>query len=388
MNYSKLFSEIALRTKPSVIRSIMSRIQPDTISFAAGQPAHVIFPKERIRETMLSFLDRHGAEPLQYSSTIGYRPLRKWIAESTKHASVENVLIISGAQQAIDFMARVFINKGDKVAVAAPTYTAAISSFEAYGAELIEIKCDNDGMIPQSMEEAFQKKPKFVYCIPNFMNPTGVDMTIQRRQIMVELARQYDIHILEDDPYGKLRFEGSDQPTLLDLAPERVVYTGTFSKVFAPGFRVGWLIAPSEIREKMTFIKAADDLQVSTFTQMLIYDALKDSFYDGQIKRVRKYYMDQRNLMISAMKHYLPDWVTYQVPQGGFFVWCSLPAKINTVKMLDMAFQSKVAYIPGQPFYSHGEGKNCLRLSFSLPSKEEINLGMSRLAKVLTTSLN
>ena len=382
MNFSNRFSDAAKRMRPGSIRAISNRMQPGTISFAPGMPAFSTFPVERITEITGKMLAKYGPPAMQYSGTEGFMPLREWIAEQMPHTTADNVQIISGSQQAIDLTCRIFVNPGQKVAASAPTYTGALSTMAPYGPNFIDIASDVDGMIPESVEAALQQSPQFLYCIPNFMNPTGVDMSLERRHAIVDLAKKYGVPILEDDPYGALRFAGDPKPSLYELAPDHVIYAGTFSKILAPGFRVGWIIAPREARERLTLAKQSADLQVSTYTQRLLYEALGDGFIEEQIQRVRTYYYQQRNLMVEAMDQYFPAAVKYNPPSGGMFVWCELPEHIDATKLIDVALDAKVAYVPGQPFYPNGGGENTLRLSFSLATPDEIDEGLARLGKV------
>jgi len=313
--------------------------------------------------------------------------LREWVANSIEGAAPENVQIVSGSQQAIDLAGRIFLNPGDKVALSAPTYTGGISTLKVYRPTFVEIECDDQGMIPDSVEKALQQSPKFLYCIPNFMNPTGVDMSLERRESVVALARQYEVPILEDDPYGALRFEGEAKPNLYELGPDCVLYGGTFSKIFAPGFRVGWIVAPLEAREKLTQAKQSADLQVANYNQRLLFEAIQDGFIETQIEQVRSYYYAQRNLMMEAIDEYFPKAVEYEAPAGGMFVWCRLPEHIDTTVLLERALEAEVAYVPGTPFYAHGGGRNTMRLSFSLATADEIDEGLARLGKVIQEAL-
>ncbi|MCB0015698.1 MAG: PLP-dependent aminotransferase family protein, partial [Anaerolineales bacterium] len=246
MSLDAHFSQLARRIEPAAIRKVMALASaPDVIAFTGGKPAPNLFPLEAIRQKTSTVLDEHGPESLQYASTDGYLPLRQWVAGRLPgDIKAENLMIISGSQQAIDLVGRVFIDPGDKVVVAAPTYTAALTTLRVYGPEFLEVECDGDGMLPESLEAALQQGVKLIYAVPNFMNPTGVDMSRERRQQLADLARQYDVPVLEDDPYGDLRFEGETPPNVYELAPDRTIYAGTFSKILMPGLRLGWLTGP------------------------------------------------------------------------------------------------------------------------------------------------
>lgn len=382
MNFNELFSNASTRMRPSSIRSVFFRMKPGSISFAGGMPAYATFPVEHIKSITTKMLDKYGPEAMQYAATEGFEPLREWVASQLRPAEAANVQIISGSQQSIALTGLTLLNPGDKVAISAPTYTGALSTLAPYGPTFLDIDCDNDGMIPESVEAALQQSPKFIYCIPNFLNPTGVDMSLERRHALVELAAKYNVPILEDDPYGELRFEGEPKPTLYELAPDRVIYAGTFSKTLAPGFRVGWIVAPLAARERLTLAKQATDLQVSTYTQRLLYEAIQDGFLEAQIERLRSYYYQQRNLMIEAIDQYFPKEVTYNAPAGGMFVWCRLPEQLNAAEVLEKALDALVAYVPGAPFFPNEGGHNSLRMSFSLATPDEIDEGVQRLGRV------
>ncbi|MEM7111845.1 MAG: PLP-dependent aminotransferase family protein [Chloroflexota bacterium] len=387
MGISQNFAKRVGRMKPAAIRGILARMGPDCISLAAGKPAESLFPLETIYEKTGHMLEKNGPESMQYFSTTGFEPLREWVASRVPGAKASNVLPINGSQQAIDIMGKLFVDPGDKVAVSAPTYTAAFSTLDTYEAEFIAVDSDTDGMIPESVEAVLQQAPKFLYCIPNFMNPTGVCMTLERRQAIVDLARQYQVPILEDDPYGDLRFEGEPLPNLFELAPEQVIYAGTFSKILAPGFRVGWMISSDEVFNELMMTKQVSDLQVSTYAQMLLYEVVQGGFIEGQIERICAYYKKQRDTMLAAMDKHFPEGVTYERPSGGMFIWCELPEHLDATEIVADAIAADVAYVPGEPFFPPGQGKNTLRLSYSMASLEEIEVGIKRLGKVFKKAI-
>lgn len=387
MGISQHFATRVARMKPAAIRGILAQMGPDCISLAAGKPAESLFPLEAVYEKTGNVLEKYGPESMQYFSTTGFEPLREWVASRVPGAKASNVLPISGSQQAIDIMGKLFVDPGDKVAVSAPTYTAVFSTLDTYQPDFIAVASDKDGMIPESVEAALQQSPKFLYCIPNFMNPTGVCMTLERRQQIVALAQKYNIPILEDDPYGELRFEGEPLPNLFELAPEHVIYAGTFSKILAPGFRVGWMVGSDEVFEQLMITKQVGDLQVSTYTQMLLYEVVGNGFIEGQIGRICAYYKKQRDTMLAAMEKHFPPEVRYERPSGGMFIWCELPKHLDTAEIVEAAIEADVAYVPGAPFFPNGEGKNTLRLSFSMASLAEIETGIERLGEVFAEAI-
>ena len=376
--------------QPAAIRAIVARIQPDFVPFAAGKPAEHLFPLEEIYQQTGQLLEKYGGSALQYSGTAGFGPLREWVAGNTPPATADNVLIISGSQQGIDLMGKVFVDEGDKVVLSAPTYTAAISSLQVYGPEFISVGYDNEGFDPAELEATLDQHAgeiKFIYAIPNFMNPSGIAMTLDRRRHLVELARKYDLLIMEDDPYGQLRFAGEPLPHLYELAPERVVYAGTFSKVIAPGMRVGWLVGPSEIIPKLTIAKQTTDLQVGGYQQTLLYEVVQNIGFDAHIEQVRSYYKRQCEVMLEEIEDRFPAAVAYTRPPGGMFIWCTLPEGHNTTDILEEAMKQKVAYVPGEAFFANGKGQNSFRLSFSQATEEQIREGIEVLGSLLAAIL-
>lgn len=386
MTLSRHFSDRAQRMKPLAIRDILRRgAGPNIIPFIAGQPVPHLFPASAIGYRANQVAET--ADSLQYASTEGYQPLREWLAYQTTGVPANNILIISGSQQALELAGKLFIMPGDKIAVAAPTYAGAIGTFQVYGADLIGVACDDEGMLPAALEAALQQSPKLLYCIPNFMNPTGVDMSLARRQQVVELAEKYGVIIIEDDPYGALRFEGESQPNLFELAPQQVIYASTFSKTVAPGLRLAWIIAPDWAWDKLVMAKQTADLQSASYTQQVIHALLEDGLLPPQIDRLCTYYRQQRDWMLAAMARHFPHEVRYAKPKGGMFIWCELPQHINTTTLLEEALAQNVAYMPGAPFYADGSGQNTLRLSFTLASETEIEEGIARLGNIFKGAL-
>ncbi len=383
MSITEKFSQRAGWIKSASIRLVNERIAGlNAISFTAGKPAPHLFPVELAYEQTGNMLEKYGGDAMQYSPTQGFLPLREWIAKRTPPAKAENIQMAAGSQQAIDLTGKLFVDPGDLVVVSDPTYTTAINTLSMYGAKYIGIPCDNAGMLTEKVEQALQQSPKLIYCTPNFMNPSGVSMSLERRQQLAALAQAYDTPILEDDPYGALRFEGEHLPNLYELAPQHVIYAGTFSKVIAPGFRLGWIAANQSVLKKLTQTKQSSDLQVSTYVQMLVCEMLETGFYDAQVAKARNYYHRQRDSMLTAMQRHFPPQVQYESPAGGMFFWASLPEGMDAGKVLEAAIDAKVAYVPGQSFYANGEGKNTMRLSFSVSTEEEIKEGIKRLGDV------
>jgi 2-aminoadipate transaminase len=383
----------------SVIRELLKLTeQPDIISFAGGLPAPEVFPIKEFQAACNYVLENQGPQALQYSITEGYRPLREMLAERTaRFASVsvtpENILITSGSQQALDFIGRIFINPGDHIVVENPTYLGALQAWNAYGAQYITVPSDENGMVTDELEKALRVGPKFIYVLPNFQNPSGTTLSLERRQQLVELADRYGVPIVEDDPYGQLRFEGESLPSVVSLDSEyrgddgcytgNVIYLSTFSKLLAPGIRLAWVIAPEQVIHKLVQTKQAADLNTSAFNQMTAYEVGKDGFLDEHVKHIRAVYKERRDVMLEMMEEMFPREVHWTHPQGGMFLWGILPEELDAAKVLKLAVQRKVAFVPGDSFHSNGGGKNTMRLNFSYSNPENIREGITRLGAVL-----
>ena len=384
MDFTRHFAKRTKNMKPSAIREVLKLTQKsDIISFAGGLPAPGLFPVDAIKQAADTVLSTKGAAALQYSTTEGYAPLRNYVASRMQGVSADNVQITSGSQQGLDLVAKVLFDPGDYVAVGAPTYMGALRAFDAYEVRYLSVDCDEQGMIPESLETALKQGVKLIYVIPNFDNPTGVTMSLARREALVSLARQYQVPVYEDDPYGELRFEGESSPSLHALAPELVIYGGTFSKIMVPGFRLGWLIAQEALLVPIVRAKQAADLHTTIFNQMIAYEISKDGFMEEQIKKVRHYYHQQRDLMLHALESYFPEGVHWTRPSGGMFLWVTLPAHVNASEMVYDAVEQQVAYVPGEPFFTDGQGLNTFRLSYSVATPEQIDVGMKRLGDVI-----
>ncbi len=394
------FAQRTERMAGSAIRELLKLTEsPEIISFAGGLPAPEIFPKEEFLAAAARVLTaENGALALQYGTTEGYRPLREMIARHTArygiHVNCDNLLITSGSQQALDLLGKIFINRGDRIVVEAPTYLGALQAWNAYGAEYVTVPLDQDGMDTDALEAALCTGPKFIYALPNFQNPSGVTMSLARRQRLVELAERYGVPIVEDDPYGQLRYEGEHLPSLVTLDAQRteqcdlcytgnVIYLSTFSKILAPGLRVAWVIAPPNVIQKLTLAKQGADLQTSTFNQMAIHELAQGGFLDRHIQIIREVYRTRRDAMLSAMQEHFPRSVRWTKPAGGLFLWGILPDGINAQHVLKAAVQDKVAFVPGAAFYPHGEGVNTMRLNFSNMPIAKIHDGIARLGRAL-----
>jgi len=392
------FAQRTQRMKSSTIRELLKLTeQPDVISFAGGLPATDVFPVQEILEACGRVLQDGGAYSLQYGSTEGYKPLREMIARHTARYGIqispENIVITSGSQQALDLIGKIFINRGDRIVVESPTYLGALQAWNAYGAEYIPVPSDENGMITTELEKALRTGPKFIYALPNFQNPTGSTLTLERRYHLVELADRYGVPIIEDDPYGQLRFEGEHLPSLVVIDNNihtndgcytgNVIYLSTFSKTLAPGLRLAWVIAPVEVIRKIVLAKQGTDLNSATFNQVLAHEVGQHGFIDRHVKHICEVYKERRDVMLDSLTELMPPGVQWTHPQGGLFLWATLPEGMDTAKLFPEAVAEKVAYVPGESFHPCGGGENTMRLNFSYSRPELITEGISRLARMI-----
>src|SRR5512139_2333726 len=391
------------RMGSSVIRELLKLTeQPDIISFGGGLPAPEVFPLKEFQEACNTVLQHDGALALQYGATDGYRPLREMIARHTGRYSVQvspdNVLITSGSQQALDFIGRVFINRGDHIVCESPTYLGALQAWNAYGAQYISVRADENGMIVDELEAALRIGPKFIYTLPNFQNPSGSTLSLERRMKMIELADKYGVPIVEDDPYGQLRYEGDHIPSVVALDSKyrgpngghytgNVIYLSTFSKLLAPGLRLAWVIAPPQVIRKLVMTKQAADLHTSTFNQHVAYEVAKGGFLDEHVKVIRATYKERRDVMIEMMEEMFPAGVSWTKPLGGMFLWGILPEGMDAAEVLKRAIEKKVAFVPGAAFHPCGGGANTMRLNFSYSSPDMIREGITRLGTTLKETI-
>ncbi len=387
-----------LRTKGSTIRELLKLTQrPEVISFGGGLPAPEVFPVKRFEEACHTVLEEHGAQALQYGATEGYEPLRELIAQNLGRygivAKSENVLITAGSQQALDLIGKLLIDSGDRVLVEAPTYLGALQAFTVYGAQYVSVPVDDNGLRTDQLESALRQRPKFMYILPNFHNPAGVTLSEERRHELIFLADRHGIPIIEDDPYGQLRYEGEHLPPLVvldhktfrrydELTSGNVMYLSTFSKTLAPGIRLAWIVAPSEVISRLVLLKQAADLQTATFNQMVAYEVAKDGFLDQHVKLIREIYRERRDVMLRALEEFFPSEVTWTHPQGGLFLWITMPAGSDCRSLFRAALAEDVAFVPGDCFYANDAAKGCrhMRLNFSFCGTEQIREGIRRLS--------
>lgn len=385
------YAERMNHLKASEIREILKLTeQPEIISFAGGLPAPELFPVEEMKQVAVQVLNEQGQAALQYSKTEGYDPLRRQIAQILNKRGVNidfrQILITNGSQQGLDFAGRVFIDKGDKIICESPTYLAAISAFKAYQASFVEVEMDEEGMIIDALEKALAENPdaKFIYTIPDFQNPTGRTMSLERRKRLIELANQYDIVVVEDNPYGELRFEGESFPAIKSFDTEsRVIYLGTFSKTFAPGLRLGWVAASPEIFSKFVIVKQGADLQANSLVQRDAALFIEKFGLDQHVEKIKAVYRKRRDLMVQTIREEFPADVKYTYPEGGLFLWVTLREDLDAAAVLQEALKEKVAFVPGGSFFPNGGRKNHCRLNYSNMPDERIVEGIKRLGRVL-----
>jgi 2-aminoadipate transaminase len=393
MDVSKHYSDNVKRMKSSAIRELLAvSQQPGVISFAGGLPNPQAFPLDYINVIIQEILKEEPHKAFQYGTTQGRVTLRKAIASMVSGYGIttdsDDILITVGSQQALDLIGRVFINPGDTVFLGLPTYLGGINVFRAYGAHMVGIPVDGHGMDIDFLEKSIvtaQKqgaRTKVIYSVPTFQNPAGVDMSSDRRKRLVELAEQHNLVLLEDDPYGRLRFEGEHLKPLKSYS-DNVVYMATFSKILSPGFRLAYVIAPEEILSKMVLAKQSVDLCTPTLTQSIAQRFITDGYLDKHIPFIIDMYKRKRDIMISALNEYFPDGCTWTHPHGGMFLWATLPETIDTRDMFQYAIQEKVAYVHGRAFYVNGGGEHSMRLNFSFPDDDGITEGIERLGRTI-----
>ncbi|MES2048215.1 MAG: PLP-dependent aminotransferase family protein [Pseudomonadota bacterium] len=385
------FSERAEQLQSSVIREILKITQrPEVISFAGGLPSPDTFPVERMRAAFDKVLFENGKTALQYGPTDGYGPLRSFIADSlsTSESTIlpEQIMMVSGSQQALDLVGKVLIDKGSKVMVETPSYLGALQAFSVYQPNIISVEMDEHGLVPASVA-ANGAGARLLYALPNFQNPTGRTLSVERRFELVEICARLGVPLIEDNPYGDLCYSGEPLPKLLNMNPGSVIYMGSFSKVLTPGIRLGYVVAPIPLIRKLEQAKQASDLHTSTLTQMAVYEVIKDGFLSEHIPTIRSFYSGQCDVMLAAMTKYFPPSVTWTRPEGGMFIWVTLPAHIDSKKLLDAALEQNVAFVPGGPFYASNPETNTLRLSFVTVSPERINEGIEKLGHLIKAML-
>jgi 2-aminoadipate transaminase len=388
MHYT--FASRMEKTPRSFIREILKVTQrPEIISFAGGLPNPHLFPVHELAETARAVIAEEGGSALQYSTTEGHLPLRTWIADRYKKrlgidVTPEEILITNGSQQCLDLIGKVFINKGSRVAIERPGYLGAIQAFAMYEPEFSPVDLTGNGPDTRMLRQVLGRDhPCLFYGVPNSQNPSGVTWTDENRRAVSRLMEEYETILVEDDAYGEIRFRGSPQPSMRSLIPELTVMTGSFSKIIAPGMRMGWICAPEEITGQAVTVKQGTDLHSNILSQQIIARFLQDYSIDDHISRITSEYAKQCNCMLDAIRNEFPSEVTCAPPDGGMFIWATLPEGYSSTELFERALKKDVAILPGTPFYTDGGGASAMRLNFSNSTPERIEDGISRLGMVL-----
>lgn len=390
-----IFSDSTKNMKRSAIREILKFLQkPEIISFGGGLPAPESFPVKELKQIFNELMDEEGPEALQYGATEGVRELRKILMERYQkeglNIGIDNLAVTTSSQQALYILGKIFLDKGDKVVCGLPSYLGGISAFRTFGADMHGIRTDEKGMRSDHLEEKLKEfrnqgtKPKFIYVIPDFQNPTGITMPESRRKEIINLAREYDVLIVEDNPYREIRFEGEPQRTIFELDNSwQAITLGSLSKTFSPGLRLGWAIGDKNIIDQMVIAKQSLDLCTPTLTQKLAARYIKEGYFDEHLKKITRQYKRKRDNMIEAFRKYMPEGVTWNEPHGGLFLFLYLPEYMDSQKLFYTAITKEVAFVMGDVFHCDGSGKNTLRINFSYVDEERATEGIKRLAHAI-----
>ncbi|HHX74513.1 MAG TPA: PLP-dependent aminotransferase family protein, partial [Firmicutes bacterium] len=399
MKFEQLYAKRADCMKTSAIREFFKLTeQPDVMSFAGGFPSADYFPLEQVNAVLQEIIAGEGKTALQYGPTEGNWELRNYLAEKMSRegmpAEGENILITNGSQQGMDLISKLFVNPGDVVIVEEPGYVGGLGAIYNYEADRLPIPLDNEGLRTDLLANRLRKlkmegrRVKFAYLVPNFQNPTGICMSLARRKQMLQLARQYDFLILEDNPYGDIRYEGEPLPSIKSMDTEgRVVYLGSFSKTFIPGIRIGWILADKELIQKLTCAKGSTDLCSNSLGQRMAYHFAAGGLIDAHLAALISRYREKRDLMLACMEKYFPAGVNWTYPSGGFFVWVTFPEELSARHILLKGIERKVAFVDGTGFYVNGKGKNTGRFSFSEADPVKIEKGIAILGEILCEEL-
>lgn len=392
MDYSQKLASRTKRMPMSAIRELFKVMnKPGMISLAGGAPAPEAFPVEVIKELSSKIIDKYGPATFQYGITEGFNPLRKALSEYVKikkiDVSEDEVFISTGAQSAINAVAMIMINKGDKIAVESPTFLASLKTFNAYEPEYVSLEMDDEGIIPEIYEEILKNNDiKFTYIIPNFQNPTGKTLSLSRRKQIVEITKKYDAIILEDDPYFELRYIGNNLPSLQSLAPENVIHIGSLSKVFSPGMRLGYFVAPKEISKMMVSAIQGIEVHTNKFAQAIASEYINDGYLDKQLPKIKEIYSSRLNVMLEELKNNLSKNFVISKPEGGMFVWIQTPKDINIDEVYDKCIEANVAFVPGKYFFvNQDDGLNTIRLNFTNVSEEKIRSGVGEMCVIMNS---
>lgn len=383
------FSKAAYGLESSIIRDILKySSQPGVISFSGGLPAPDLFPIDELKDAADRVLTRYGTQALQYGLSMGYPPLREYVAERLSvrggiQLTADNILITAGSQQGLDVVGRVFLERDQHVVCSRPTYLGALQAFNFYGIKYALADMDDQGMIVESIDEIVKgKNPRMIYVVPNFQNPTGITLSEDRRRLLVEKAHKFRIPIVDDNPYGELRYSGTPVPSIKSIGGQAVVQLGSFSKIISPGLRIGWLAASRQLMGVFERVKQSTDLHTNQFAQYMIYEFAHTGALDRHIEVIKKAYHEKRDAMLRAMQEFFPESVTWTKPDGGLFLWVMLPEGVDAASLFKPAIEEKVAFVPGKPFHPDGSGANTMRLNFSNATPENIREGIKRLGRV------
>ena len=390
-----IFSDRISDVPRSFIREILKVALDNTIiSFAGGLPNRELFPVEELKKATNKVFEIFGSDTLQYSNSEGYLRLREMIAKRYHDKKkldipVSNILITNGSQQGLDLLGKILINEGDDVVIEEPGYIGAIQSFSIFKPRFNPIALTEDGMNIEILKSVMSsKKPKLIYTVPNFQNPAGISYSEPMRYEMANILKDTNTLLIEDDPYGDLQYSGSIKPSFKTVLPNNTILLGSFSKIVVPGFRLGWIVAPDAIMEKLIIAKQASDLHTSHFTQCILYQYMKDNDIEAHISKIREVYGNQLKAMLNSIAQYFPVNVSHTNPEGGMFLWVTLPKHASSRKLLDLAIKDKVIFVPGDPFYVNRQETNTLRLNFSCVDEETIKLGIKRLGKAIEQLLD
>jgi 2-aminoadipate transaminase len=374
---------------------LQAAADPQIISFAGGLPAPELFPVKEMKAAVDQVFDQHGQEAMQYGAAKGVTALRKVIQQHVKEkedveAELANVLVTTGSEQVLDLVGKAFVNPGDTVLVEQPTYLCALDVFKSYGAEFAGVEMDEDGMKMDALEEALQDHPntKLIYTVPNFQNPTGRTMTAERRKKLAELAAKYDVYVLEDNPYGEIRFAGEHVPAVKSFDKTgHVFYMSTFSKTLAPGFRLGWVVADEAVVNKLTVLKQSADLHTDNLVQFAVAQFFATNDVDAHVREISDLYGKRKNLMLEGIKKYFPAGVKYTDPEGGMFLWVEVPGVDDTVELFNECLKHNVAFVPGDPFFAGKPQPGAFRLNYSNMKEDQIEVGLKRLGEALAAAV-
>jgi 2-aminoadipate transaminase len=390
MGIDKLLADRTTSMDVNVIREILKVVsQPGMVSLAGGIPAPESFPMDIMRDLASTVIDKYGSNAFQYDPTEGFGPLRETLVGYLQPRGIEStreeILVASGSQGVLDAVGKILISKGDKVAVEAPTYLGALQAFTPYEPEYVRLDTDDDGLVPESLDTVLDRGGiKFIYLVPTFQNPTGRTIPAERRKVIAEIIKKHDALLVEDDPYGSLRYRGDDIPTIKSFAPDQVVYISTLSKVFAPGLRIGFCVAPELIRKWLVIVKQGTDLHSSTFNQALAAEYISGGFLARHLPNIINLYRPKQEAMLSALDYYMPDDFKWSRPEGGMFIWAEGPAGLDMEKLYWKAVEKNVAFVPGQYFYTDpGEGIETMRLNFTMADEETIDRAIKTLSEVI-----